>query len=105
MLLDLVMPEMDGFQVLSQLRNSRWFQQIPIVLITAENSESTALKGYTSGVSDIINKPFNPEIVHRRVENIIELYNHKRIFGNEASRAIPAFGEAGGKAEKKLIPL
>jgi len=78
MLLDLVMPEMDGFQVLSQLRNSRWFQQIPIVLITAENSESTALKGYTSGVSDIINKPFNPEIVHRRVENIIELYNHKR---------------------------
>ena len=47
-------------------------------MITAENSESTALKGYTSGVSDIINKPFNPEIVHRRVENIIELYNHKR---------------------------
>ena len=77
-LLDISMPEMDGFQVLSQLRNSRWFQQIPIVLITAENSESTALKGYTSGVSDIINKPFNPEIVHRRVENIIELYNHKR---------------------------
>lgn len=77
-LLDLVMPEMDGFQVLKRLQKSRWFHQIPIVLITVENNGGTTLKEYISGISDIINKPFNPEIVHRRVKNIIELYNHKR---------------------------
>lgn len=77
-LLDLVMPVMDGFEVLERLKKSRWFRQVPIILITAENNESTALKGYAIGVSDIINKPFNPEIVHRRVTNIIELYDHKR---------------------------
>lgn len=77
-LLDLVMPVMDGFEVLERLKKSRWFRQIPIILITAENNESTALKGYAIGVTDIINKPFNPEIVHRRVTNIIELYDHKR---------------------------
>ena len=77
-LLDLVMPVMDGFEVLERLKKSRWFSQIPIILITVENNETTALKGYSSGVSDIINKPFSPEIVHRRVENIIELYDHKR---------------------------
>lgn len=82
-LLDLVMPGMDGFEVLNRLKNSRWFRQIPIILITAENNDSAALKGCIRGVSDIINKPFNPEIVHRRVENIIELYDHKRYLENK----------------------
>lgn len=77
-LLDVVMPVMDGFEVLRNLRSRCWIERVPVILITAENNESTALEGYTIGVSDIINKPFNPEIVNRRVENIIELHEHKR---------------------------
>lgn len=76
-LLDVVMPVMDGIEMLRHF-SSQWSSSIPVVLITAENNESTALEGYNLGVADIINKPFNPEIVSRRVENVIELYAHKR---------------------------
>lgn len=77
MLLDIVMPVMDGIEVLQEMRRAGWIEKIPVILITAESNEDTALKGYTMGVSDIINKPFNPDIVWRRVENIIDLYDHK----------------------------
>ena len=76
-LLDVVMPVMDGIEMLRHF-NSQWLNIIPVILITAENNESTALAGYNLGVADIINKPFNPEIVSRRGENVIELYTHKR---------------------------
>lgn len=77
-LLDVVMPVMDGIEVLHRLRSTGRIKKIPVILITAENNESTALEGYTIGVSDIVNKPFNPEIVIRRVENIVELHDHRR---------------------------
>lgn len=76
-LLDLVMPIMDGIEVLKELNRDRRIDRIPVVMITAENSEDTALLGYSMGVSDIIDKPFNPDIVLKRVQNIVELYNHK----------------------------
>lgn len=77
-LLDVVMPVMNGLEVLRHLRDNQQLEQIPVVLITAESDESTVLEGYNMGVSDIINKPFNPDIVRRRVSNVIELYEHKR---------------------------
>lgn len=77
-LLDIVMPEMDGIEVLRNMGEQRLTDKIPVILITAESSEVTALEGYTIGASDIINKPFNPKIVCRRVDNIVELYDHKR---------------------------
>ena len=58
-LLDVVMPVMDGIEMLRHF-NSQWLNIIPVILITAENNESTALAGYNLGVADIINKPFNP---------------------------------------------
>ena len=76
-LLDIVMPILDGNEVLQILHEKKWMEIIPVIMITAENSEDTILRGYELGVSDIINKPFNPDIVKRRVENVIELYAHK----------------------------
>lgn len=81
-LLDVVMPVMNGIEMLEHF-NNQWLNKIPVILITAENNETTALEGYNLGVADIINKPFNPEIVLRRVENIIELYTHKRHLENK----------------------
>lgn len=76
-LLDIIMPVLDGFGVLEAMRAEHLIDQIPVILITAENSEDTALRGYGLGVSDVINKPFSPSVVRHRAENIIELYRYR----------------------------
>lgn len=76
-LLDVIMPVMDGFQLLEAMKEREWLKEMPVILITAESSESAAIKGYELGASDIINKPFNPNIVIRRVENMIQLSLHQ----------------------------
>ena len=77
-LLDLIMPVMNGFEVLEELRKSKLMEHVPVILITGENDDDKILTGYNMGVSDIINKPFNPQIVDRRVNNVIDLYSHKK---------------------------
>lgn len=76
-ILDIVMPVMDGFTFL-EIINKEKINDIPVVMITAENSDSTAVKGYELGVFDFITKPFNPEIVLRRIKIARELYDHRR---------------------------
>lgn len=77
MLLDIVMPVMDGYEVMQVMNDELWLAHLPVVLITSENSDTASLRSYDLGVSDIINKPFNPSIVKRRVGNVIELYQFK----------------------------
>ncbi|MCL1849677.1 MAG: response regulator [Clostridiales bacterium] len=77
-LLDLVMPVLDGFGVLQNMWDTRLIQSIPVILITGENDDEKSLKGFELGVSDLISKPFNSEIVYRRVINVVELYAHKQ---------------------------
>lgn len=76
-LLDIVMPEMDGFGVLETMRQKGLLEKIPVILITGDNSITSAKRGYDFGTADIINKPFDLSIVARRVENVVELYRHK----------------------------
>jgi len=78
MLLDIVMPELDGFEVLKIMRDEDLLSHIPVILITGENDENKMLTGYEFGISDLVGKPFNPEIVKRRVQNVVQLYMHKR---------------------------
>ena len=54
-LLDIIMPVMDGFEMLQNMAHRTWKEEIPVVLITSENSDNALLKGYELGVSDIIN--------------------------------------------------
>ncbi len=77
-LLDLVMPRKDGFGVMEYLAQKEMENTIPTILITSDTSLATELKGYEHKVADIVTKPFNLQIVMRRVTNIIELYSHKR---------------------------
>ena len=77
-LLDLIMPVMDGFEVLQEMNRSGIISTVPVVMITGESDDDKMLTGYGLGVSDLVNKPFNPDIVHRRVSNVVALYNHKR---------------------------
>lgn len=76
-LLDIVMPELDGFGVLKELMRRGLMKAYPVFLITSEDSDEIINQGYDMGVSDIINKPFNPSIIKRRVKNTIELYDRR----------------------------
>ena len=76
-LLDIVMPNMDGFGVLEYMHTKKLMSKIPVVLITGDTSMELKKKGYDLGVSDIIEKPFDKQIVEKRVENLVELYFHK----------------------------
>ena len=77
-LLDIVMPEMDGFGVLQAMNESGLISTVPVIMITGENDDEKSLKGYELGVSDLLNKPFNSKIVYRRVHNVVDLYAHKQ---------------------------
>lgn len=76
-LLDIVMPELDGFGVLRELEKRQLNERYPVFLITAEDSDEIINKGYDMGVVDVINKPFNPSIIRRRVKNTIELFDRR----------------------------
>ena len=77
MLLDVVMPVMDGYKVLQEMGANGLLDEVPVVVITADNSLEGELRAFDLGASDIIVKPFEPHVVKRRVHNIIELYLHK----------------------------
>ncbi len=75
-LLDLVMPVMDGFDFLKELQNRKLYQQLPVIIISADTSTESLDKAYSLGAVDFFTKPFNPNIVSHRVNNVITLYSH-----------------------------
>ena len=76
-LLDLVMPVMDGFDVLKEMNRTGLIHTVPVIMITGENDDENILTGHALGVSDLVGKPFNPDIINRRVNNVVDLYAHK----------------------------
>jgi len=77
-LLDIVMPDMDGFEVLSRMSSLGWLEEIPVVMISSEDSSQTVRRAYELGASDYISRPFDARIVHRRVTNVTRLYARQR---------------------------
>ena len=73
-LLDIVMPVMDGFGVLDEMNRTRWIEEIPVIMISAETNPDNIERAYELGVTDFISRPFDALIVHRRVVNTILLY-------------------------------
>lgn len=73
-LLDVVMPVMDGFQVVEQMYTQDLLSRIPVFLITADCSEANMRRGYELGVMDIIGKPIIPYFIRRRVCSVVELF-------------------------------
>ena len=79
-LLDINMPEMNGFEVLEEMNRYHWIDEVPVIMITAEESVESMEHAYSLGVTDYIPRPFNVYIVRRRVENTLNLYvNQKRL--------------------------
>ncbi len=77
-LLDLNMPEMDGFDVLRVMNNHHWIEEIPVIIISAEDSIEFMTQAYQLGVTDYINRPFRALVVQRRVENTLLMYQNRK---------------------------
>lgn len=81
-LLDIVMPQMDGFGVLEVMAQNHWIEDIPVIMISAETGSSHIERAYELGVTDFISRPFDALIVHRRVVNTIMLYAKQKRLAN-----------------------
>ncbi len=90
-LLDIVMPEVDGFGVLEAMVSNHWIEDIPVIMISAESGASQIERAYELGATDFITRPFDALIVHKRVVNTIILYaNQKKLVSLVAAQVYEA---------------
>ena len=100
-LLDVMMPKMNGIEVLMKLKEFDLLEKIPVFLITAESGLSVVQGAYQLGVMDVINKPVVPYVVQRRVQSVIELFEARRhLSGVVESQNIELL-----KQQEKIIEL
>ena len=81
-LLDIMMPEMDGFEVLDTMQSSPLTNKIPVIFITAADADTNETRGLEAGAVDYIEKPFNPDVVKIRVKNNLELKHYREKLEN-----------------------
>ena len=77
-LLDIVMPDVSGFEVLADLSRRSVVDNLPVIMISSEDSDDVVLRAYELGASDYISRPFDARVVRRRVSNTIRLYAKQR---------------------------
>lgn len=87
-LLDLVMPEMDGLEVLAAMNRFNLINEIPVIMISAENSSSYIERAYELGATDFINRPFNVYVVKKRIANTVMLYSKQKNLINLVSQQV-----------------
>lgn len=99
-LLDLMMPVMDGFTLLAKMKEEEFLSKIPVFLITADDSMEAMRHGYEMGAIDIIGKPFIPEMIRQRIQNVIELYRNREYLNHVVERQNAALKEQADKIQK-----
>ena len=77
MLLDLVMPVKNGYEVMEEMGKSGLVSRIPVIVITSDDTAESEVRAFDLGAADIIMKPFEPHVVKRRVQNAVDLCRHK----------------------------
>ncbi len=77
-LLDVIMPELDGFEIIAKLKTSDEYNKIPVIFITGLDDAASEEKGFALGAIDYITKPFKPNVVRARVKSYIQLYDFIR---------------------------
>lgn len=76
-LLDLIMPKKDGYEVLEVLKKNKWLDNMAVLIISGESSVETEARCFDYGISDFIRKPFDNNLVRQRVRNVVELFLYK----------------------------
>lgn len=77
-LLDIIMPEVDGYEVLRVMKEKEMLEDTPVVIISTDNSDQAVKRSYDMGATDYIARPFDARVVYRRVNNIVKLYLKQR---------------------------
>lgn len=85
-LLDLLMPGVDGYQVLEKMNQYSWLNKIPVLVISAEDSVGVERRCFDLGVSDFIHKPFDSVLICKRVKNVVELVAYKNHLEEKVER-------------------
>lgn len=78
LLLDVVMPEMDGFEVLAAMNENHWIDDIPVIMISAETGSAYIDKAFKLGAVDYVSRPFVPNVIRRRIMNTVLLHTKKQ---------------------------
>lgn len=86
-LLDILMPVMNGFEFLKEIQEDPCYKNIPIIMVTSETYEDNVLRGVKEGVRDVIAKPFDPYFLCKRVDNLIKLTESREEAVQPASSA------------------
>lgn len=82
-LLDIIMPVINGFGVLEYMKKKGLLDRLPVVIVTDDASEETGDRAFEYKVADLVVKPFEPKVIRRRVQNIIELYAYREKYGKK----------------------
>lgn len=98
-LLDIIMPNMNGFGVLEYMKKNAYMNCIPVILITGDTSIESEIKGYDMGVVEVIEKPFDAYIIRKRINNTIDLFMHK----NHLEKMVTAQTEKLQKTHSMII--
>ena len=100
LLLDLHMPDVDGFDVITSMQENGWMDDIPVLIISGENAVEVENRCFELGVADFIHKPFVDSIVKNRVRNTIELFNCKNQLEKKIERQSAAL-----KKQEQIIRI
>ncbi|OHU84999.1 MULTISPECIES: response regulator [Pseudoalteromonas] len=82
-LLDIIMPEMDGYEVIKKIKATEKLADIPVIFLTAKNSIQDEELGFSLGACDYINKPISPPIVQSRIRTHIQIKRHRDLLKNQ----------------------
>ncbi|MCI8669310.1 MAG: response regulator [Lachnospiraceae bacterium] len=99
-LLDLHMPEMNGFEVIRKLKEDRRLKEIPVIFLTADNDREVEVKGFKEGALDFITKPFIADIMIQRVTRILELDRLQKNLQQEVEKQTKKAEERRMKVER-----
>lgn len=105
LLLDLRMPRMDGFAVITHMQQNGWMKQIPVLIISSEHAVEVESRCLALGVADFIHKPFDHSIVQNRVKNAIELFAYKNALEQKVEQQAETLKQQQQIIQKQLEKL
>lgn len=104
-LLDIHMPDMNGFEVLAQMRADRVLGEIPVIFLTADDDRDTEIRGFQAGALDFIKKPFVADIMIQRVNRILELNRLQKHLQQEVEKQTKVAEERRQKVERLSVQI
>ncbi len=102
-LLDINMPEMDGFEVMEKLKSDDRFKDIPVIFLTADTDAETETKCFKSGAVDFIAKPFVPEVMRSRISRILELEELRKSLAEKLIKKTQEVTDIKSKSQKDAL--